>query len=309
MTTGYSAGAQPSASYLAIGAETTWGTAATDLTRLRFTTESLAGTKTRDRPNEVDGQRSVSMLVTTGEGAGGTINFAKSFKTYDDLIAAVLGGTWTADAVTDGDVFTSFTIEKKLLASVFFQYLGMYPSAMTLNIATGAFVGGSFTFVGKGEQKATTSLDATLGAAPTGRVINSSTGVPSLLLGGSPIGKVNSMTFNLQNQGAGDQRAVGDIAAAGINPGLLMATADAELYFKDFSHYDRFRAESTDPLAVRIQDADGKGYTFTLLAPLVDAPAPGIQAKDRPVMQRIQFMANPDATTGKTIEITRDAAA
>lgn len=315
-STGFSAGAQASASYLAYGAETVWGTAAVDLTALRFTSESLVGSKTRDRPNEIDGQRSVSHAITTAEGAAGAINFAKSFGTYDAFIEALVGGVWgtvipNVNILVDGSTFTSFTIEKKVQAAQFFRYTGMYPTGMNLQISNGAFVGGSFNFVGKSEAKAAAALDATVTAAPAGRVINASAGVISILLGGATIGKAVSMNFNIQNQGAGEQRAVGSTSAAGINPGILMATADCELYFADYSLYDRFIAESTAELAVRIQDTAGKGYTIKLLAPLVDAPAPGIQAKDRPVMQRVQLMGNPSPTAGanlgKTIEITRDA--
>lgn len=307
-TVGFSAGAVAAASYLAIGPEAVWGTPATDLTRLRFTGDTLTGAKTRDRPNEIDGNRSVSMAVTTAQNAGGTINFAKSFATYDEIIAAVLGGVYTADVVTDGLTFQSFTIEKGIQAGQFFRYTGMYPSALTLNIDTGAFMGGSVTFIGKDEVKATTALDATLALAPVGRVMNSSTGVPLLTIGGEPLGKVRNLNFSFQNEGAAEQRAVGSIAAAGIDPGLLMASAEGEIYFRDFSMYDRFLNESTDELAVRIQDIAGAGYEIKLLAPLVDAPAPGIQDKTRPIMQRIQFMGNPSQSTGKTVSITRYAA-
>lgn len=101
--TGISAGAETSGVVLSYGIETTWRTApATAFKALRVTSETLAGTKNRQRFNEITGKRQVSPSVTQSIAGGGGINFNLSYGTFDDLLAAVLGEEWTSALAIDG---------------------------------------------------------------------------------------------------------------------------------------------------------------------------------------------------------------
>lgn len=311
-TAGYSIGASGGDAQLAYAPETTWGVVpGSGFKTMRITGESLAGAKERDRPNEIDGTWSGSSLVTTAVTAGGGVNFGASVGNFDDLMAAVFCNTWAAgvpgagqDTLVDGKVLQSFTIEKRMQAGQYFRYPGAYPTGMTLNVATGQFVGGSFTFVAKNEAKSTTAAGA-YAAAGTGRIINASAGVSAITLGGSPLGYIESMTLNVTRQGAAQQRGLGSVSALGIDPGILIATVEANVYFKDFTLYDAFVAESEQAFSFRTADLADKGYTWTLLAPVVDAPAPGVQDKTRPIMQRVSFTSNPNAS-GAHISVVRN---
>lgn len=93
--TGYSAGVESTDVVLAYGIEAVWGTApATTFKSLRFTGESLAGSKQRTRPNEIGLARRVSPAVTQQEQAGGGINWNLSYGTFDDLFAGAFGADW-----------------------------------------------------------------------------------------------------------------------------------------------------------------------------------------------------------------------
>lgn len=118
-TAAYAAGLEANNAQISYAPEATWGQApATTFQAIRFTGETLTGTKTRTRPQEINGTREAAAAVTTQESAGGQINFALSYGTYDDLLASALGADWQAFQVIAGvaaDV--AFTGPSKILIS------------------------------------------------------------------------------------------------------------------------------------------------------------------------------------------------
>ncbi|MCG7357139.1 phage tail tube protein [Roseomonas mucosa] len=99
----YQAGVESTEVVLSYAAESTWKVAPSVPTRiLRMTGESLAGTKTRNRPQEIESSRQASPAVTTARQAGGGINFALSSGTYDGLFPSLMGSDWTADLAITG---------------------------------------------------------------------------------------------------------------------------------------------------------------------------------------------------------------
>lgn len=88
---------------LSYGVETNWGVKpAGNLKALRITGESLTGQKQRNRPSEITRVRQVAKSVTQQKSAQGGFNFALSFDTFNDPLAALLGNTWTAPLAIDG---------------------------------------------------------------------------------------------------------------------------------------------------------------------------------------------------------------
>jgi tail tube protein len=77
--------------------ETTWGTApAVQFQAIRYTSETLAYAKTRQRPAEITGTREAAQGVTTQQQASGTINYALSYGTFDDFMSVALQADWGA---------------------------------------------------------------------------------------------------------------------------------------------------------------------------------------------------------------------
>jgi hypothetical protein len=118
-TTGYQAAPETNDVLASYALEATWATLpAVAFQALRMTGETLAGKKTRQRPAELRTDGQVASAVTTEESAGGNLNFAFSYGVYDDLVAALIGSTWSPDlaivgiagdisAVASGNKFTS----------------------------------------------------------------------------------------------------------------------------------------------------------------------------------------------------------
>ena len=102
-TTGYQAGADSNDAEISYGKEAVYKTKpAVPFQKIRTTGESLSGSKSRARPSEMNPTGEVSAAVTQSETAGGGINFALSFGTYDDLIAGLLNADWQAPQSING---------------------------------------------------------------------------------------------------------------------------------------------------------------------------------------------------------------
>lgn len=102
-TTGFQAGTEANATQLSYGIEAVYGTVpATTFQAIRYVSETLADTKTRTRPSEINPTREVSAAVTTQEQAAGAINYALSYSTFDDFISVVLGNDWGTTSTIAG---------------------------------------------------------------------------------------------------------------------------------------------------------------------------------------------------------------
>ena len=117
-TTGYAAGVDANDVELSYGKEATWGTKpASAFQGIRYTGESFSGSKTRQRPSEINTSGQASAAITTQEQAQAGVNFALSFGTYDDMLAGLLNGDWTsALAISGTDI--SFDGTDSLIESI-----------------------------------------------------------------------------------------------------------------------------------------------------------------------------------------------
>lgn len=95
-TAGYQAGVEANQTQLSYGNEVTWGQRPlVQFQAIRYTGDTLSLTKTRQRPSEINITREVSQAVTTQQQAGGTINYALSYGTYDDFFASLCQDDWS----------------------------------------------------------------------------------------------------------------------------------------------------------------------------------------------------------------------
>jgi Phage tail tube protein len=312
-STGYAIGLPGGGASIHVAPETVWGTVPTDgYKRLRITGDTLASSKTRDRPNEIDSSWGVSSSSVTEKLAGGALSFVQSLGNADDLLAAVCCSTWAAgvpavgqDTLFDGTIFQSFTIEKQVAPALFFRFPGSYPTSFSFAMQRGQFLGGDINVVSKDAVSAVAAADASVTAANTGRVFSTVGGVKSITLGATPLGRIVNMTFTITRQGADRQMTIDSVAASGISPGLIEVRCEGEFYFANLDLYNAYLNDTVEAFSFRIADGADKGYTFTLLEPNVDAPEPPITDKTRPLTARFAFSSNPDAS-GRHVSVVRN---
>jgi hypothetical protein len=211
----------------------------------------------------------------------------------------------------NGVNFQSFYVQKQVGAGQFLRYPGSYVTAGSIAAALGQPVSGSFTLASQQEMKATT--DASTGAitaAPAGRVHDTVAGLGTLQMDDAAIAAtVESFSLDLTNEGAAAQYGLGSAAAAGMLGGTFTGAGRLRTFFKDFTLYDRFKSEAAGRIAFRTADDTGAGYVFTglnttIVNPQIVAGGPG-----QAVMAEFALELNPDATTGKTLQIDRAPAA
>ena len=98
MTTGFNAGTDSSDVVVRYNEEVVWTTdPAIVMINVRLTGESFSEQKTRTRPEEIKADGFVAHALTTQVQATGSLNFALSFGTYDDLLGGLINSTFSAD--------------------------------------------------------------------------------------------------------------------------------------------------------------------------------------------------------------------
>lgn len=114
-TTGYNAGIDSSDVTVSFVDETVWNVIPTTPTfqYVRLTGEGLSETKSRSRPGEIRSTGDAAHAITTQVEAGGSLNFAFSYGTYDTFLAGAINSiAFPADlgiqSVVTTDVITAY---------------------------------------------------------------------------------------------------------------------------------------------------------------------------------------------------------
>lgn len=211
-----------------------------------------------------------------------------------------------ASTITNASLFKSFSVQKKLNASQYLRYAGSFFTGFNLSGSVGAFMSGSLNMIAQSEVKATSdwSTGAVL-AAPTGAVHDACLGFGGFYIDEvAPQAGLQSMSLNVTRQGADANYAMGAPTAQGMMKGLLEVTGSAELYFRSFTEYDRYKAETMGRLAFITQDAARNAYVISLLNGALLNPQIVAGGPSQPVLARFQLEGNPTAAGG-TIQIDR----
>lgn len=205
--------------------------------------------------------------------------------------------TVKGSTLVNGTTVRTFFMQKELASNLFLTYAGVYPSSMQLNASVGGFAEGSFNVMAKNEAKATTdSSTGAANAAPSGRVIDTVSGVATLLVNGAALSApAQSVQLNITKQGARSQYAIGSADAQGIGRGTIDVSGSISLYFADFTNYDLYKNETDVEINIGLRDNTGNGYVFTLPAATLMNPSIVAGGPDSDVMAEFQLEGNPDA--------------
>lgn len=285
-------------------------------TDLRFTGESLQYTTQTDTSKEIRQDRQIADLVQLGADTAGDVQFEFSYGTYDDFLAAALGGTWVDDAEDDFSVLTNgvtvpfFSIEKSFTdVNQHILYRGMAVNTLSLEFAIGAILTGSFGFMGKDATIAGVSGVPAAGAAsiPTD-VMNSASNFADMMIGGVAYPCGISQISLATDAGMRAQKALGNMGACTINPGTFSTTGGLNVYFSDAALYTKYFQNTPFSLSWAVADTAGNRYDFSL--PKVKITSGNVVAGglDTDVELAIEYQALFDQAAGHTIQITRTPA-
>ncbi|OYD80939.1 phage tail tube protein [Azospirillum brasilense] len=221
--------------------------------------------------------------------------------------------TITGTMLRNGTNFTSFTIQKRLGASLGFAYPGTYFTGGQINAARGDFFSGTLDALCRSEEKQVAVLGSGFTAAPTNKVMSVVTHLKSVALdGGALAAKIMSVNSTFQKEGAAAQYAVSTSTvdgtkAQGMRKGTLTANGTLEAYFSDYALYDKYKAEAEVNTSYRV--TDGAGNTYIVTYPVIVLGKSTITAggANSDVMAQFEWGADPDPVTGCTMQIDRFA--
>ena len=230
-------------------------------------------------------------------------------------LTAVAGYAVARSAMQNGTTRKTFSFEHDLTdATSKLLYAGMEPNTLELKLEVGQILTGSFGFIGQshvvrdgaswlpGSPVASQAYDVMNAVTDVGTVVEN--GV-NLLASGSFI---KSMTLNVNNNARG-QKAVGVFGNAGVGLGEMEISGTMQVYFENSNYYAKWLNGVQTSLAVGFADQFGNGYLieFDKVAFRDGGLNPGGNSDD--VMLDLPFDAFYNATTGRSIRITRALAA
>lgn len=273
---------------------------------IRMTGETLSQNVDTLVSNEIRPDAMVADVRRSGVQIGGEINFELAKDTnFEELMQAVLRGTWAANVLKGGTAKTSFTFERKIVSTVttYMRFLGCRLETFSLNIAPDQIVTGSMGVSGMSHATDTAIITgATYGAAGTNAVM-AGADVTAIALSGVAGVDYTSATLSLTNN-LRVQRKLGTTAARGVGYGRRQITGEINAYFENTDAYDEFINDSTPSLSFTVSDGTNSYQVQLPKLRITSGEVPN-EGNDNDFMARLGYQAIYDSGIGSDIQITR----
>ncbi len=229
------------------------------LKRLRINGESMNPRVLYDESGEINPNSSLADLVAVGQESGGDIpfDFAKS-AALDEILEAVLRGTWTTGVLKGGTVNRSFTLEKSVLAGggrKYMKFPGARYNGFNIEGSVGNRLTGSLNVMALSGIPSTTSIIGTGSTTEPAdnRILSmvdmtvfSITGdVTPLIVSSFGLGVTNNARY---------QQGHGQLAAYGIAYGMREVTLNFDAYFETWEQMDKLLNRTNSNLSVTLTD-------------------------------------------------------
>lgn len=251
-----------------------------DVQILRHNTADLSRKVTIEESDEINELRLSQGSTALGFDVNGNITAELSYGTFDDLIAAAFGGTWSTDVLTLGDVEQTFTIVRGFTdVAEWAQMTGCHVNEMNISLNNRAKAEISFGILGMGYTRLTTDPTGAKTAATTTPFMSSLNVGEILVDGASLAGKacIRSFSFNINNGGEADD-CLGDGNLGPSTIDYLAQSVTGELvlaWSKDASDIvEKTIDRTTIALTLPLEDSLGNKYTLSIPMAEVEGELP-----------------------------------
>jgi len=288
----------------------------------RIAGESIAFTQKIDSPGELSAARSAADVAAAGGESSGTIQFELAANTvFEDLLAALIGGAWASNAVSEGWVNQSFTVEKKRPGSggTYCQrFAGVVPTKLALDVTAAERIKGSWDVIGGGVSSGSSPIAGATYAAPS-PALNLAPGMhagrATVALGGNLASALPLATATLTSLEIDAQSAMRHIISSdypsSVRQGQLAITGKIAAYFEGNAPLTDALAETEGSLTITLVDAtttpNQHTYTMTLNRVRLEQPTALLSAPNEDLMAEFNFRAEQPAA-GNQIDVTRATA-
>jgi hypothetical protein len=246
---------------------------------------------------------------------------AQNAITYD-----ILPTGWTTDSATgksiqvffgdflkNGVTQKAFTFElqqQDITSPTYEYYAGIEIAAINFAMSSNGIITGTMTLIGRGAQPAVTSRlsGATDIAAPTTPVMNTSSHIKRVLVGGVPVSSPSYLTqLGLEiNNNLEGQNAIGSLGHVGIRNGEIAVGGPVTSYFGDPTFLNMVANDTVTSFnwATSHNDGNKSGYFWDVPRVKLGGSAP-ISGKNSDRMFDGRYDASRHATLGYTVATTR----
>lgn len=250
--------------------ETTFGVAPSNPTmnRIRANGESLGPNVQTEESEEIIANPAVTDLIRVGQSAGGQIpmDVAKS-AAFDEILEAVLRGTWSSDVLTGGTAKRSFTIQKRLLAASdqYMVFNGARYNGFTIEGQVGRALKGSYDILAVGATADGSGVPLGTGSIvePAATRIMSMVDVNTLTISGDTDQLIaTQFSLSVENN-CRVQQGNGQLAGYGVGYGKRRVQLNLSAYFESWEQMDRVLNGSSANLTLGFGDGTNT-YAFRL---------------------------------------------
>lgn len=267
------------------------------------TATTLGMSKETFESNNLRSDRQVSQFSHGNKQVGGDASAELLYGAFDDLIEAVLCGTWTANVLKAGVLRRSFTVERNFEdIGVYLRYSGTHVSSWNFNVSTSGIITTSFTFVGRDQADAATPITgATYAAQPVTSPFTSAKAV--IEEGGAPLALATSFDFTIDN-GIEALFVIGSDES--ITPSIKKSrvTCNATMLFTSTAMLNKFVNETASSFVITLEDAQGNALEVKMSNIKYNSGQPDVNG-DGPISLQMSFVALFDGTDGSQVVLTR----
>ncbi len=248
-------------------AESTYGTTPSTPTwiPLPHTATTLGLEKETIESEKLRGDRFVEDVRHGNKSIGGDVSGELEYGAFDDMLEAVLGGTWNTNVLKVGSTRRSFTFERKfsdIATPEWHRYTGCEVNTLSMSVAPNAMVGVTLGVIGQDTNLATAEVASSTYSADVGNLpFDSFTG--SITEGGSSIAVVTSLELTLEN-GLESKFAVGSAITNRPSIGKSRVSGNLTAYFESKTLYEKFVNETASDIVFVLTDPDGNDLTIDI---------------------------------------------
>ncbi len=228
------------------------GSGAANFTSLPFTNFSVNESKDIFTDDTVRSDRRRQFNIHGNKILSGDIAVNLADEAFDEWIESALYSSFAADAVADGDVQKSFTVEHGALdISQYSLYTGVVANTWSIDVPVDGIVTSTFGVQGKLLAQSGTSIDATVTDPAVAEPFFHAGG--TFLVDSVAVGNITSISLNVDNGGSPNY-ALGSDTARDITVGFISVTGSMQVYFDDGSYITDFINEATASLDFTLDD-------------------------------------------------------
>ncbi len=297
--------------------ETTLGTTPTNSAnwkRFPFTGEALFDKRAYQSDETIRDDRGQADSVQVSATAEGTINFNLRAVTIDDILEAILGGTWASNVLKVGVTKRSFSLEKHfadlISGNAYELGVGLRMTQLALDMTYGKIATGVLTMAGIGwtDQAATAVGTGSVAANNANPAFNTTVDITAVKVDGAASAlyfKSLALTLNANTRA---KTAIGSLFPVDNAYGSAGVELKTSMYFDNRSIENKVRSGA--PLSFEFTIGDGSN-SYDILIPRCFATSRdglGATKMDDDIVPSVTLSGAYDSATGSAIQITRTLA-